>query len=61
MTAQEKQYKRLEWLDPADGPLPNADVEYPELERAAAFVCTQNSCSAPVYAPEKIEGFVGSR
>lgn len=52
-------YKRLEWFDSADGPLPNADVEYPQLERAAAFVCKQNSCSAPVYAPEKIGSVVG--
>jgi uncharacterized protein YyaL (SSP411 family) len=52
-------YKRLEWFDSADGPLPNADLEYPQLERAAAFICKQNSCSAPVYVPEKIGSVVG--
>jgi uncharacterized protein YyaL (SSP411 family) len=41
-------YKRVEWWDPATGPLPNADVEYPRLKFAAAFVCTSNTCSAPI-------------
>jgi uncharacterized protein YyaL (SSP411 family) len=52
-------YKRLEWWDSADGPLPNPDVEYPQLERAAAFICKQSSCSAPVYVPEKIGTVAG--
>ena len=33
-------YKRLEWWDEREGPLPNADVQYPVLKRAAAFTCT---------------------
>jgi hypothetical protein len=30
--------------------MPNADVQYPELDRPAAFVCTDHSCSLPVFA-----------
>jgi uncharacterized protein len=41
-------YARLEWYDRAEGPLPNADVEYPALAAAAAYVCTNQTCSAPV-------------
>jgi len=52
-------YKRLEWWDSADGPLPNPDVEYPQLERAAAFICKQNSCSAPAYTPDSVSKIVG--
>jgi uncharacterized protein len=46
-------YKRVEWFDEAEGPLPHADVEYPQIGRAAAFLCTENSCSAPIFTPEK--------
>ena len=42
-------YKRIEWWDPAEGPMPNPDVQYPELPRAAAYVCAQNRCSLPVF------------
>jgi uncharacterized protein len=44
-----KPYKRLEWLDPAEGPLPNADVPYPILPRSAAFICTGSACSSPAF------------
>lgn len=46
-------YKRVEWFDEAEGPLPHADVEYPQIGRAAAFLCTEKSCSAPIFTPEK--------
>ena len=36
-------YKRVEWFDEAEGPLPYADVEYPQIGRAAAFLCTEKS------------------
>jgi uncharacterized protein len=49
-------YKRVEWWDARDGALPNTDVEYPELEQAAAFVCGDKSCSAPIFSPEKLAG-----
>ncbi|HEV3210661.1 MAG TPA: hypothetical protein VGY91_10380 [Chthoniobacterales bacterium] len=47
-------YKRVEWWDKREGPLPNPDVEYPALERSAAFRCTETSCSPPVYLPEQL-------
>jgi hypothetical protein len=47
-------YKRVEWWDKREGSLPNADVEYPELEKPAAFVCTERSCSSPVTDPAKL-------
>jgi hypothetical protein len=42
-------YKRIEWWDRAEGGLPNPDVQYPELPRAAGFVCTDRTCSLPVF------------
>jgi uncharacterized protein YyaL (SSP411 family) len=45
-------YKRVEWFDSKEGPLPNADVELPELSRAAAFSCGNGICSTPAYEPE---------
>jgi uncharacterized protein YyaL (SSP411 family) len=42
-------YKRLEWWDVKEGKLPNPDVEYPQLARAAAFVCTSRTCSPPIF------------
>jgi uncharacterized protein YyaL (SSP411 family) len=47
-------YKRVEWWDPREGPLPNADVQYPERPEPAAFICTGNSCSSPISKPEEI-------
>jgi len=51
-------YKRVEWWDRREGPLPNADVPYPELEKAAAFVCTDRACSAPMLTPKAFADFV---
>jgi uncharacterized protein YyaL (SSP411 family) len=48
-------YKRVEWYDPAEGPLPNSDVEYPKLPKPAAFVCTGTACSAPAFTAETLE------
>jgi uncharacterized protein YyaL (SSP411 family) len=42
-------YKRAEWWDPAQGRLPNHDVEYPDLGEAAAFACSNRICSLPVF------------
>ena len=51
---QPEPYKRVEWWDRKEGPLPNADVEYPVFDQAAAFVCTERSCSAPIFDPAQI-------
>ena len=42
-------YRRLEWWDVREGKMPNSDVEYPEMKKPAAFICTNRSCSAPIY------------
>ena len=47
-------FTRLEWFDSREGPLPRADVEYPKLREAAAFFCTNGTCSLPVSTPEKL-------
>lgn len=41
-------YKRLEWWDTSEGALPRADVQYPSLAHAAAFLCTASTCSSPI-------------
>jgi hypothetical protein len=48
-------YKRVEWWDRAEGPLPNADVEFPELDEAAAFSCVDSLCSLPVFDAADVE------
>jgi uncharacterized protein YyaL (SSP411 family) len=50
-------YKRLEWWDPslgAEGKLPNPDVQYPALKQPAAFVCTNRTCSPPIFKPRDL-------
>jgi uncharacterized protein YyaL (SSP411 family) len=51
-------YLRIEWLDRREGPLPAADVKYPELPEAAAFACANGTCSLPVFAPDGIARIV---
>ena len=48
-------YKRIEWWDPKEGPLPRKDVEYPSLPHAAAFLCTATTCSSPIVNPKLLE------
>jgi uncharacterized protein YyaL (SSP411 family) len=47
-------YKRLEWWDTREGRLPNPDVQYPSVQRAAAYVCTERTCSAPIFKAEEV-------
>jgi hypothetical protein len=47
-------FLRVEWWDAREGRLPNPDVQYPELKNAAAFICTGNTCSSPIYKAEMI-------
>jgi uncharacterized protein YyaL (SSP411 family) len=51
---QSASYKRVEWLDESEGPLRNTDVEYPRIGKSAAFLCTDRSCSAPIFSPERL-------
>ncbi len=48
-------FSRLEWYDRGEGPLPGADVEYPVLPAAAAFVCAGGACSAPLKSVADLE------
>jgi hypothetical protein len=47
-------YLQIDWWDRAEGPLPNPEIQYPQLKRAAAFACTQSTCSTPVYEPGEL-------
>lgn len=51
-------YKRLDWWDRSEGPLPNPDVAYPPVKTAAAFVCTEQRCSLPIRKPEDVAAFL---
>ncbi len=48
------QYKRIEWWDHKEGPLPNPDVQYPQMKQAAAFACSKKTCSLPVFDPAQV-------
>jgi uncharacterized protein YyaL (SSP411 family) len=47
-------YKRLDWWDRAEGPMPNPDVQYPQLDKSAAFICTGKKCSFPIFEPDGV-------
>jgi uncharacterized protein len=47
-------YRRIEWWDKREGNMPNPDVRYPQLSRAAAFICTDSTCSLPIFDAAKI-------
>ena len=47
-------YLRLDWWDRSEGTLPNDNVVYPQLEKAAAFVCSDNACSRPLFDAAEI-------
>ena len=47
-------YMLLDWWDRSEGSLPNNSIVYPELDRAAAFVCSDNACSLPLFSAEEI-------
>jgi uncharacterized protein len=47
-------YLRIEWLDRREGPLPAADIEYPEMPEAAAFACANGACSTPVFSADEV-------
>jgi uncharacterized protein YyaL (SSP411 family) len=52
--AHPDRYLRIEWWDRREGKLPNNEIEYPELDRAAAFACSQNFCSLPAFDAAEI-------
>jgi hypothetical protein len=34
--------------------MPNPDVRYPQLSKPAAFICTDSTCSLPIFDASKI-------
>jgi uncharacterized protein YyaL (SSP411 family) len=48
-------YKRVEWWDRDEGPLPNTDVGYPKLEKAAGYICVAGRCSLPSFTSESYQ------
>lgn len=54
-------YRRIDWLDKSEGQLPNLDVEFPDLGKPAAFLCSGNTCSSPVYKPEDLIKLIDAR
>lgn len=42
-------YRRVELWDRAEGNLVNPDVAYPQLDKPAAFLCTDKTCSSPLF------------
>ena len=53
-------YLQIDWWDKSEGPLPNPEIQYPQLQRAAAFACTQSTCSTPVFDPAAIQQTVSA-
>jgi len=51
-------YLRVDWWDRAEGPLPNPDVKYPAFAKAAAYACSAQACSSPVFDPQKLDAMV---
>ena len=47
-------YLQVDWLDRAEGELPNHEIQYPDMGRAAAFACADGACSSPVYEADEI-------
>jgi uncharacterized protein YyaL (SSP411 family) len=47
-------YRRIDWWDKREGPMPNPDTQYPEMKTAAAFACAQGRCSLPAFKPEDV-------
>ena len=47
-------YRRIDWWDRSEGPLPNAEVTYPTLTHPAAFIYGGRSCSTPAFDGAKI-------
>ncbi|MGQ0455810.1 MAG: DUF255 domain-containing protein [Hyphomicrobium sp.] len=50
--------KRVDWWDVREGPLPNPDVAYPDMDRAAAFACSNRLCSLPALSVDELKSVV---
>jgi len=47
-------YRRIDWWDTREGPMINPDVQYPELDEAAAFACSAQLCSRPAFSAAEL-------
>jgi uncharacterized protein YyaL (SSP411 family) len=54
-------YRRIEWLDAREGDLPNSDVTFPHLSRAAAFSCSGRACSLPAFGVAELQKRIAIR
>jgi uncharacterized protein YyaL (SSP411 family) len=54
------EYLQVDWWDRREGKLPDPSITYPDLKRPAAFACTANACSTPVYEASEIQERVRS-
>jgi uncharacterized protein len=54
------EYLQIDWWDRRDGRLPNPEIRYPVLERAAAFACSGTTCSNPIFDPKQLIAAVQS-
>ncbi|MGH8460189.1 MAG: thioredoxin domain-containing protein [Stenotrophobium sp.] len=53
-------YKRVEWWARSEGPLPNPDVPYPDFHKPAAFICTAQRCSSPLFSAQDLQKRLGA-
>ena len=51
-------YLQVDWWDRDEGNALNPNIQYPQLDRAAAFACSQNACSTPMFDAANIEPVV---
>lgn len=44
-------HKKVEWWDRREHDLPPSNIDYPKLDRAAGYICTNGRCSLPAFTP----------
>ncbi len=49
------QHKLVEWWDRQRGPAPRGEDIFPEMEKAAAFLCANGACSSPLGSVAALE------
>lgn len=47
-------YRRVDWLDKNGTPVPNLEVDFPDLGKPAVFMCLGSRCSSPAYQPSDL-------
>jgi len=48
-------HKLVERWDPQSGPPPRGEAIYPELDRAAVFLCANGACSTPIFTAAALQ------